>query len=719
MNRQQRRAAARARTLVSATPPGDTASVFAAAVRHHGAGRLIEAEAHYRQVLAAEPGHADAAFNLGVALRNLGKIEEAIAAYTQALAIKPDYPEAHYNLGNALMAAGKAAEAIAAYGHALRIEPKHAHAKGNLVAAYSHLGASLLEQHNYDAAGAAFAEAVALKPDAADTHFNLGNARRHQGQFEDAVACYVRALAIDPNLAEAQSNLGNTLAELGRFDEAIGAHSKAVALRPDSAEMHFNLGNALKDHGKAAAASAAYNQALRLDSNHIGANANLGIVLMNQGRLDEAIDAYTKAVNLKPDDSDTFSNLLFCRNYDARLTPAQLFAAHRAWDERYGVGTPRRIFYENDRTPERRMRIGYVSPDFRTHSVAYFLMPLLRAHDRTVVEVFCYSDVIRPDAVTAQFSGLSDHWLSALGMPDDTLAERIRADKIDILVDLAGHTAHNRLRVFARKPAPIQVTYLGYSNTTGLRTIDYRLVDEVTDPPGVADTCASEALLRLPGGFLCYEGPKDAPQPASPPCLSAGAVTFGSFNNPAKVSRETFDVWARLLMGQPNACLLLKGKPFADEATRALFLADLNERGISNERIKLAGWLPGAREHLALYEQIDVALDPFPYNGVTTTCEALWMGVPVVTLRGDRHSARVGASLLTQIGMTDWVAKSVDDYIGIALALASDPANLRRLRQGLRQNLATSALCDGNAFARKIENAFRSIWRRWCEETHL
>src|SRR6185437_9595977 len=238
----------------------------------------------------------------------------------------------------------------------------------------------------------------------------------------------------------------------------------------------------------------------------------------------------------------------------------------------------------------------YVSPDFRTHSVAYFLMPLFKAHDRAVVEVFCYSDVIRPDAVTARFSGLADHWVSALGMPDDTLAERIRADKIDILVDLAGHTAHNRLRVFASKPTPVQVTYLGYSNTTGLRTIDYRFVDDVTDPPGVADACASEILLRLSGGFLCYDGPKDAPQPASPPCLRTGAVTFGSFNNPAKVSPETFDAWARLLMGQPNARLLLKGKPFADEATRAMFLAGLNERGIGGERIQLVAWLPSATE---------------------------------------------------------------------------------------------------------------------------
>jgi predicted O-linked N-acetylglucosamine transferase (SPINDLY family) len=717
MNRQQRRAAAKGKFIGPATmAAGPAASVFAAAVRHHAAGRLTEAEVHYRRVLTAHPNHADAAFNLGVTLRQLGKVEEAIIAYAQALRIKPDYPDAHFNLGNALMATGKAGEAIIAYAHALRIKPNHASATTNLAVAYSHLGVALMDQRKYDAAAAAFAEALALNPGAAETHYNLGNVRKHQDKLDDAAASYCQALAINPNLAEAQSNLGNTLAELGRFDEAIAAHTRAIALRADSAEMRYNLGNVLKDQGKLAAAVDAYKQALRLDPDHAGANANLGIALMSQGRLDDAIDAYSKAIALKPDDADTFSNLLFCRNYDGSLTPSQLLAAHCEWDERYGARPPRPGGgHTNDRTPERRLKIGYVSPDFRTHSVAYFLAPLFEAHDHNAIEVFCYADVIRPDAVTAHLRGLADHWLEIVGMPDDALADRIRADGIDILVDLAGHTAHNRLRVFARKPAPVQVTYLGYSNTTGLRTIDYRFVDDITDPPGAADACAAEILLRLPGGFLCYGAPPDTPQPVPPPCLKTGAITFGSFNNPAKVSAATFDVWARLLAQLPNARLLLKGKPFADDTTRAMFLARLAERDIEQERVQLVGWVPSISAHLALYEQIDIALDPFPYNGTTTTCEALWMAVPVVTLQGDRHSARVGASLLTQAGMTDWIAKSVDEYVQIALGLAADPAKLLELRRGLRQRLAASRLCDGNAFARKFENAYRSIWRGWCE----
>ena len=305
----------------------------------------------------------------------------------------------------------------------------------------------------------------------------------------------------------------------------------------------------------------------------------------------------------------------------------------------------------------------------------------------------------------------ADHWLVTVGLSDDDLAERIRTDGIDILVDLAGHTAKNRLGVFARKPAPVQVTWLGYPNTTGLKAIDYRLVDAVTDPVGQADAWASESLVRLEGGFLCYAGSKDAPEPTMPPCLTTGTVTFGSFNNPAKLSEATLDTWARLLARLPQARLLLKGNPFADAATRALFLSRLSERGVAAERVELVAWLPSEATHLALYNRVDVALDPFPYNGTTTTCEALWMGVPVVTLRGDRHAGRVGASLLTQVGLTDWIAGSVEEYLQIAATLAGNPQHLNDLRRTLRPRLAASPLCDGRAFARKIEATYRTMWQ--------
>src|SRR5262245_5556893 len=330
-------------------------------------------------------------------------------------------------------------------------------------------------------------------------------------------------------------------------------------------------------------------------------------------------------------------------------------------------------------------------------------------------EVFCYAEVTWPDSVTTRLQGLADHWLVTVGLSDQRLAERIRCDGIDILVDVAGHTAGNRLLVFARKPAPVQVTWLGYPNTTGLKAIDYRLVDAVTDPAGEADVWASETLVRLEDGFLCYGGLRDGPEPTPPPCLKTGVVTFGSFNNPAKVSTATFDAWAKLLSRLPQARLILKGISFADAATRALFFARLGERGVAADRIELVTWLPGATEHLALYHRVDIALDPFPFNGTTTTCEALWMGVPVITLRGHRHAGRVGASLLTQIGLTDLIANSIEEYVEIAVALAGNSGRLDDLRHALRPRMAASTMCDEGAFACKMEAAFRTMWQHWCQ----
>jgi predicted O-linked N-acetylglucosamine transferase (SPINDLY family) len=346
--------------------------------------------------------------------------------------------------------------------------------------------------------------------------------------------------------------------------------------------------------------------------------------------------------------------------------------------------------------------------------VAYFVEPLLRGHDRQKVEVFCYAEVMRPDMVTTRLKGLADRWLVTVGLSDQQLAERIRTDGIDILVDVAGHTTGDRLLVFARKPAPVQVTWLGYPNTTGLKAIDYRLVDEVTDPRGEADAWASENLVRLKGGFLCY-GLRDGPEPTSAPCLRTGTVTFGSFNNLAKVSTATFDAWAKLLCRLPRARLLLKELSFADAATRALVLDRLGERGVPAERVDLMARHPDFAEHLALYHRVDIALDPFPYNGTTTTCDALWMGVPVITLRGHRHAGRVGASLLTQVGLTDLIADSIEEYVEIAVALAGNLGRLDELHRLLRPRMAASPLCDEGAFACKMEAAFRAMWQHWCQ----
>ena len=401
-------------------------------------------------------------------------------------------------------------------------------------------------------------------------------------------------------------------------------------------------------------------------------------------------------------------------NYTDTLTPDSLFAEHARLGAQLEAMSPSGDMSIRHGDRGQRLRIGYVSPDFRKHSVAYFLEPLLRAHNKNSVEVFCYAEVLRPDVVTDRFKSLADGWLFTVGMSAENLTRRIREDGINILVDLAGHTAKNRLSVFTCKSAPVQVTWLGYPNTTGLRSIDYRLVDAVTDPHGEADALAVETLVRLPDGFLCYDPPDEAPKPTPPPCANGAAITFGSFNNPAKLSAMTLDAWAAILGQLPNARLLLKGKPFADQVTRELFLDRFAQRGVATKRIELMAWVPNTTSHLAAYQEVDISLDPFPYNGTTTTCEALWMGVPVVALSGNRHASRVGASLLRRLNLDELIARDAGEYVQIAVNLADQRDRLADLRRRLRPRMTASPLCDAPAFARHMEAVYRRMWEIWC-----
>jgi protein O-GlcNAc transferase len=675
MDRQQRRAGT-GLGRASGEPTAReavAADLYAAGVKHHQAGRMAEAETCYRQVLAAQPDHPDALHLLGVVAHQAGRHGLAVDLIGRAIMRNGTNPIYFSNLGCALRDLGRRDEAVAAFEQAIRV-----------------------------------------KPDFAQAYLSLGAALKDQGRLDEAVAAYRKAHQIKPDLVEACFNLGNTLKGMCRLDEAVAAYRHAIRIQPSLLQAHCNLGNALCDQGKLGEAVAAFGHAIRIKPDYATAHSNLGTALFEQGKLDEAVAACREAIRLKPDFSGASSNLAFCVNNVDNISVGELFETHKEWNARHGWPLPQASAYPNDRSVGRRLKVGYFSPDFRGHSVAYFLEPLLHSHDRNAVEVFCYAEVRSPDAATRRFEQLADHWTETVGMSDEALAERIRSDGIDILVDLAGHTSKNRLPVFARKPAPVQVTWLGYPNTTGLDAIDYRLVDAVTDPEGEADAFASETLVRLPGGFLCYGAANDAPTPETAPCLTTGFVTFGSFNNPTKLSGAALDVWAQVLTRLPDARLLLKGKPLADAATRALHLSRLTERGVAAHRVELVDWLPDSKAHLALYDRFDVALDPFPYNGTATTCEALWMGVPVVTLRGDRHAGRVGASLLTQIGLTDLIADSVEAYVEMAVALAGDSARLADLRHSLRPRMAASSLCDAAGFARKVEDAYRTMWARWC-----
>lgn len=656
-----------------ARQPGDPAPHNNKGLALYSLGRFDEALASFANSLAANPNHAAVHNNLGLIHAAQGRLEDAAACYATALKLNPLYAEALNNLGIVRLAQGKPGEAVTHFEQALMLDPGQHGIR-------SSLGSALRESGRLDEAVSQFQMLLSHKPDDAEAHNNLGVTRHAQGRFEIAIEHYQLAAALKPDFAEAFNNWGISSLAQSRFGEALACFGRAVAIRPDYVEAHGNLAQALRE----------------------------------QGSLDEAVAGLERAVTLKPGSRDALERLAVTLNYsggDPEMIARRHFQLGRVIEERFLATIVR---HANAKDPARRLRIGYVSPDFREHSVSYFLEPLLAAHDRAGFEIFCYADVHKPDAVTARLRQSADHFHVTIGWSDDDIADRVRADSIDILVDLAGHTAHNRLAVFARRPAPVQITWLGYPNTTGLTSIEYRLVDGTTDPLGAADELVTEKLIRLDGGFLCYQPSNQAPSVAPAPVLATGSVTFGSFNNPAKLSAATLDCWASLLTKVPAGHLVLKGRAFGDPDGAALFLSRMADRGIAADRITMLGEAADTASHLALYRMIDIALDPFPYNGTTTTCEALWMGVPVVTLAGDTHAGRVGASLMTAAGLPEFIAADTGTYIEIAAKLAGDTAGIVALRTSLRERLAQSALCDAPAFATKIERTYRQLWQAWC-----
>ncbi len=533
-------------------------------------------------------------------------------------------------------------------------------------------------------------------------------------RWREAKPIYAEVCRIDRRDAEAWFLLGGVNGQLALWEEAMQCWREAIAIRPAYTEAHYNLGQAFIIQGRYGEAVASFQRALQLKPDYAEACNGMAFALNKQGRLEDALAGFREALRHKPNYTDAHSNLVFYMHYSSAYDPETLYAEHLRWARTQAGGITAFNAHKNTHDPHRRLRIGYVSPDFRSHSVACFFEPLLSHHDPEVVETFCYSDAEKPDAVTARLKSLAGGWREVQGLPHERLAGQIRADGIDILVDLAGHTAHHRLLTFARKPAPIQVTYLGYPNTTGLSVMDYRFTDSYADPPGESDRWNTETLIRLPQGFLCYQPPAFAPPAAPLPARAAGPITFGSFNNLAKIRPEVIGLWAKILQALPDARLKIKNKSLRDALTRERIHELFAAAGIPPQRVELRGELPVIADHLALYGEIDIALDTFPYNGATTTCEALWMGVPVITLAGNAHAGCVGTSLLTHLGMSEFVAKDAEDYVRLALHWAHNRDALERLRAGLRERMAGSSLCDGKSFARQVEQAYREMWTKWC-----
>ncbi len=651
------------------------AQTFQAAFASHQTGRLAEAEVLYREILKVAPDMPSALHLLGVLAHQTDRHEEAIGLLKRSLAAHPNNAAALSSLGELYLTTDEPDQARVCFDRALGLNPK-------LAPAHHHLGTMLLRSRRLEEARECFERAVASRPDYFEAHRQLGTVLLDLNRLPEALVCFERAVTIQPDHAEAHNCLGIALERLHRSEEACRCFARAIDLRPDDAEAHNNLGNVLK----------------------------------GMAQIHAAVASYRRALTLTDDSPEIHSNLIYALHFDPETDAATLRAECARW-ERFHAAPLRHSVrpHTNDPDPLRRLRIGYVSPDFRNHPISNFIAPLLAAHDGTRFEVHCYSDVEHADQGTARLQSLADCWHRVSDLSDDALAGQIRADGIDILVDLALHSEKNRLPVFARKPAPVQVSWLGYAGSSGLTSIDYRVTDALIEPPGLDNGTdwPPEQSLRLPASWCCYEGPGDAPPVGSLPALADGGahgVTFGSLNQFGKCNERVFRLWARVLGAVPGSRLLLHcHEPAALNAARLT----LEREGIVGSRLRSAPWMP-KRDYLRLYDQIDVGLDPFPHNGMTTTCEALWMGVPVVTLAGTLPVSRTGLSLLTTVGLPEWAVRNEDDYVRLAAQVAGDLPSLAALRDGLREQMRHSPLMDAPRFVAHWEASFRLVWQRWC-----
>jgi predicted O-linked N-acetylglucosamine transferase (SPINDLY family) len=712
---------------------------FDLALRRHQAGQLREAGAIYRQILRQHPDHVDAMHLLGVIAHQTGQNAAAVELIGKAIGLNPNLAEAHVNLGMALKAGGRLDDAIAAYRRAIALRPGYAEAHGNL-------GSALREKGQLDAALECYRQAVSLNPNLPGGHSNLANVLHETGRLDEAVAAYRQAIAQRPAHAESRVGLGNALRDQGELDEAIAMYRQAVALRPGYAPAHGNLGSALIDRGELQEALAACRQAIALDANlpeahlYLGnalvtigqpdeaisafrqaiclkpgfahAHANLGSALKDIGRLDDAIAAFRQAVALQPGYIGAYSNILYTLYFHPAFDAQSIAAEHRQWNLRHAQPLARLIpAHANIRDPHRRLRIGYVSPDFRNHCQSLFSVALLSHHDHQQFEIFCYSSVARPDDITLRLEKCADVWRPVSGMSDATVAGLIAADQIDILVDLTMHMSGGRPLLFAQKSAPLQLAWLAYPGTTGMPQIDYRLTDPYLDPPGVGDEHYAEKSIRLPDSFWCYN-PLTTDPPVNPlPALSSDGFTFGCLNNFCKINDDVLKLWSMVLRKVENSRLLLLA-PVGSARDRILDC--FGQNGIDPNRIEFVA-KQSRQKYLETYHQVDLGLDTFPANGHTTSLDSLWMGVPVVTLVGRIAIARAGWCHLSNLELSELAAHTPDQFVQIAANLARDLPRLQHLRSTLRRRMEQSPLMDAPKFARNVEAAYRRIWQAWCE----
>ena len=669
--------------------------------------KFEEAEKSLQRTIEIQPNYARFYLNLGVLKSQQGKYLEAEKVYLSALKLQPDYIGVMENLANLYNQINREEETEIFYRHILQLAPTN-------VFAQSGLSRILYFRKHYSDASVFCTNALQLNPLNVDNHLLLGAIKQAQGKLNEALNSYQKAIELDPENFGAYNNIGIVLLKLGKYREAINAQEKALAINSKSSKPYNNMANALDKLGHLQEAIIALRRALTYSPNDEQVLANLGRILTLQGKIDEAFISYQKAIEINSELTSARNGILSNMNYSNQFSRQEIYEALKQWGLTQKDNAIKKCGLNNNTDFDKCLRIGYVSPDFRSHSVTFFFEPLLENMNSDAFEVFCYSDVENPDNTTERLKKLSHHWRHCYGLLDETVAKLIQEDEIDILIDLSGHTEGNRLTLFSKRLAPVQISYLGYPNTTGLSTMDYLITDHFLDPDEESEKYYVEKLLYLPNSFFCYNAPLECPEVASTPVLRNEYITFGSYNNLAKISEDVIDLWSQVLHAVPDSRLILQCLSLNDPPTREryenLFLAN----HISLERIDLIS-SSSFSDYLAGHANVDIVLDTFPWNGHTVNCHALWMGVPVVTLAQDKRSSRMGLSMLKTLGLDSCIAFNEEQYVKCARQLAEDRAQLDTIRKNLRERMRSSALCNARQFTQDFETQLRSVWHTWCE----
>jgi predicted O-linked N-acetylglucosamine transferase (SPINDLY family) len=694
---------------MTARPFGIMSSIlFAQALRHFESGQWSEAEFNCRRVLTVDPRHAGALQLLGRVCLQTGRTEEALTCLESAVAADASVAESHFMAGLAALELSRFEQAAAAFRALLALQPK---ADG----AWHNLGAALYALGRPEEAIAAYREGVALAPDYAETWSNLAVPLTDLGCCAEAEEACRRAVTLSPKLVAAHFNLGNVLSDLGKMGESIEEFQKVIALDPAHAMARCNLATQLNSLGRYAEAARRCQEALALEPKLAIAHNNLGLALKDLGRQEEALESLRRACELEPASPAIYSNYLACLHYSPRWTLAAIRQEHEEYERLFG--RPRAVFQRAPcvtRERDRPLRVAFVSSHFCAHPVSAFSVRLLEALAPGEIVRVLFSDTRDADAMTARMRGAAAEWHETRLLDEVALAEAIRGARIDILFDLSGHTAGNRLPTFARKPAPIQITWCDYVGTTGLAAMDYLLADEREVPRG-SEGGYTEKILRMPDDYICFDPPAAAPEPDPLPVAGGGGVTFINCSVLAKVTGEVIAAWSEVMQRVPGSRMIIKNRGVDEPETRERLRAQFAGNGIAAERLELLGWSPGA-ELLAVYQRADLSLDTFPYNSGLTTCEALWMGVPVVSWCGETFAGRHGLTHLTAAGLGSLVARDRREFVRIAVDLASNLPRLATLRATLRRRVAASPLCDGPRFAAAFSRLMREVWRKWVAD---